>query len=356
MGAGKRMSSHHTFSIGPRSIGNSQPCLIIAEIAQAHDGSLGGAHAYIDAVADAGAEAVKFQTHIADAESTPQERFRVPGFPQDETRYAYWKRMEFSDEQWSGLASHARDKGLIFLSTPFSVAAVELLERLDVPAWKIGSGEVNNLPMLETIARTGKPVLLSSGLSTWAELDQAVAIVRAENAPVATFQCTSSYPCPAQELGLNVLDEMRRRYDCPVGLSDHSGNIFASMAAASLGADLIELHTVFSRECFGPDVTSSVTTDELKQVVEGIRFIQTALLHPVEKDNAAASRIELKRLFGKSLIAARDLISGHKLAMNDIELKKPGTGIPAKRLGEFVGRTVRRNYAQGEFFEEHDFE
>lgn len=342
------------FVIGNKVVGTEAPCFIIAEIAQAHDGSLGAAHAYIDAVAKTGVDAIKFQTHIADAESTRQESFRVNMFPQDATRYDYWKRMEFTSEQWGSLARHAREKGLIFLSTPFSLQAVELLEHLEVPAWKIGSGEIANLPMLEYIVRTGKPVLLSSGMSPWSELDEAVGCVRQHGNPVAVFQCTSSYPCPPESLGLNVLSELRRRYACPVGLSDHSGTIYGALAAVALGADLIEIHTVFSRDCFGPDVESSVLTTELAQLVAGIRFITRSLDNPVCKDDEAEARSEMRVLFGKSLVAARDLPAGHRLVAEDIVLKKPGGGIPAKRLNEIVGCTIRCPYRADQFFEEKD--
>src|SRR3954471_20348165 len=150
-----------SIDIKGRRIGPQSPCFLIAEVAQAHDGSLGTAHAYIDAAARAGADAVKFQTHIAAAESTPGEPFRVKFSPQDASRFEYWQRMEFSEAQWRDLAEHARQLGLIFLSTPFSLAAVELLERLDMPAWKVGSGEVANLPLIERMADTGRPMLLS---------------------------------------------------------------------------------------------------------------------------------------------------------------------------------------------------
>lgn len=343
--------------ISGHEIGPSYSALIIAEIAQAHDGSLGTAHAYIDAVAKVGANAVKFQTHIADAESTHHEQFRVRVFPQDMTRYDYWKRMEFTPEQWAGLARHAKEKGLIFLSTPFSLEAVELLEKLEVPAWKIGSGEINNLPLLKRVSRTGKPVLLSSGMSPWSELDEAVGCIRSSGAPLALFQCTTSYPCPPEQLGLNVLNEMRQRYGCPVGLSDHSGTIFASLAAVTLDANLIEIHTVFSKECFGPDVSSSVTTTELSQLVEGVRFIEQAMKSPpVSKDEEAEIRSDLRELFGRSLVAARDLPAGHKLMAEDIALKKPGTGIPAKRFDEMVGRVLKRYYTVNEIIKEIDVE
>ena len=152
--------------IDGKSIKEDGPCFIIAEIGQAHDGSLGSAHAYIDAVAEAGVDAVKFQTHIAHAESSKHEQFRVKGFPQDKTRYDYWKRMEFTPEQWSDLLSHAKEKGLIFLSTPFSIEAVELLENLNVPAFKIGSGDIDNIDLIESVIKTQKPILLSSGMSS----------------------------------------------------------------------------------------------------------------------------------------------------------------------------------------------
>src|SRR5262249_62163091 len=164
-------------------------CLIIGEVAQTHDGSLGAAHAYIDAVAHAGADAVKFQTHIASAESTPGEPWRVKFSRQDASRYDYWKRMEFTEEHWLGLSEHANEQGLFFLSSAFSAEAVELLERVGVPAWKVGSGEVSNLPLLAKMAQTGKPVILSSGLSDWDELDSAGNCVRENRAPCARRQC-----------------------------------------------------------------------------------------------------------------------------------------------------------------------
>jgi N-acetylneuraminate synthase len=345
----------HDVAINGHLLGHGHPCFIVAEVAQAHDGSLGTAHAYIDAVAKTGANAIKFQTHIAAAESTPGELFRVKFSRQDATRYDYWQRMEFTEEQWRGLIEHAQERGLVFLSTPFSFAAVDLLERIDMPAWKVGSGEVNNFPMIERMARTGKPVLLSSGMSPWADLDAAVTYVRQCGAPVAVFQCTTSYPCPPEKLGLNVMAEIRERYGCPVGLSDHSGNIYAGLAAVTLGANLLELHIVFSRECFGPDTPASVTTTELKQLVEGIRFVETALTYPVDKEAMAAELTELRQVFGKSVVAAVELPIGHQLKETDVALKKPGIGIPAARLSEVVGRKLARAVAANTLLSEDDF-
>jgi N-acetylneuraminate synthase len=317
---------------------------------------LGTAHAYIDAVARTGASAIKFQTHIAAAESTTGEPFRVNFSRQDASRYDYWKRMEFSELQWRDLAAHASEVGLLFLSSPFSVEAVEILERVGVPAWKIGAGEVTNLPMLQRIAATRKPVLLSSGLSTWSDLDAAVATIRQEGAPVAVFQTTTAYPCPPEQLGLNVLAELRTRFRCPVGLSDHSATIFAGLAAVTLGASLLEVHVTFSRECFGPDVIASLTTDELRTLISGVRFIEQALANPVDKDAMATQLGDLKVLFGKSAVVSRDLPRGHVLTVDDLAFKKPGTGIPAAKRDELIGRRLLRSLSADTLLTEDDLE
>ncbi len=332
------------FHLGGRPVGERHPPLLIAEIAQAHDGSLGMAHAYIDAAA-AGAQAIKFQTHLAAAESTPAEPWRVRFSPQDATRYDYWRRMEFTLPQWQGLRQHAEERGLLFLSSPFSLEAVEWLLEVGVPAWKVASGEVANTPQLRRLAATGRPVLLSSGMSDWAELDAAVAICRNAGAPFAVFQCTSAYPAPPERTGLNVLAELRGRYGCPVGLSDHSGKIFASLAAAAAGASLIEVHLAFSKQMFGPDVASSLVPADLALLAEGLREIHVMRTTPVDKNQAAAETAALKRVFGKSVVARIPLPAGTVLAAAHLALKKPGTGIPAAQLESLPGRRLRVDVA-----------
>lgn len=317
-------------------------CRLIAEVGQNHDGSLGTAHAYIDAVAKTGVDAIKFQTHFAAAESTPDEPWRVRFSPQDETRYDYWKRMEFTPAQWHGLAEHAKDAGLIFLSSAFSMEAVELLDSLGVMAWKVGAGEITNLPMLRRMAKSGRAVLLSSGLADWPTLDAAVECVRAEGCAVGVFQCTTAYPCPPEKLGLNVIQEIRQRYGCPAGLSDHSGKIYAGLAAATLGAEMIEVHVTLSREAFGPDVPASLTTGELSQLVEGVRFIEKATGARIEKEAMAEELRELRRIFGKSVYTARSIEAGQTLEEADLAVRKPGGGIPADRLEQLLGKRVRR--------------
>lgn len=331
-------------------------CFLIGEVAQAHDGSLGLAHRFIDSIADAGADAVKFQTHIAAAESTPSEPWRVKFSRQDATRYDYWKRMEFTEEQWCGLKQHADERGLAFLSSPFSLEAVDLLDRLGMTAWKIASGEVSNAPMLDRILETKRPVMLSSGMSMLSETDAVVRRVQDAGVPVAVMQCTTAYPCPPEKLGLNLLDVFRQRYDCAVGLSDHSGTIYPGLAAATLGADVLEVHVTLSREMFGPDVSSSVTTSELRQLADGVRFIETALAHPLDKDAVSAETAPLRQLFTKSVVARMRIDAGTVLRPEHLAVKKPGTGIPARRLPELIGTRVSRAIEPDELLTDAHFE
>lgn len=333
-----------------------RPCTIIGEVAQAHDGSLGMAHAFIDAIANAGADAVKFQTHIAAAESTPAEPWRTRFSQQDATRYDYWKRMEFSEEQWAGLKRHADERGLLFLSSPFSPEAVDLLKRIGVAGWKVASGEISNEPMLQTMAATGQPVMLSTGMSTFAEIDRAVELVRGAGAPVAIMQCATRYPCPPEEVGLNVLPLFRERYGAAVGLSDHSATIFPGLAAATLGIEVLEVHVTLSREMFGPDVVASLTTAELAQLCQGVRFIERMKASPVDKAALPEDRAALRQVFMKSVVASCDIAAGTVLESRHLATKKPGTGIPAAELPKLYGRRLRRAVARDTLLAVDDLE
>jgi len=339
---------------------NTQPSkltdgvFIVAEVAQAHDGSLGFAHAYIDAVARAGANAIKFQTHIAAAESTLGEPWRVKFSRQDATRYDYWKRMEFTKEQWHGLKKHADERGLKFLSSPFSVEAVELLTRVGVAAWKIASGEVSTVPMFERMVATRLPIFLSTGMSPLSEIDAAVELIKVRGVPLTVMQCTSSYPCPPEKIGLNLLPFFSERYNCGVGLSDHSGTIYPGLAAATLGIEVLEVHVTLSHEMFGPDVPASVTSGELRQLVDGIRFIEKMKANPVDKDAIANEMAPLRNLFTKSVVVRTDLPVGTILREEHVTAKKPGTGIPASRLSEVIGRTLRQSVQADHLLQEAD--
>jgi N-acetylneuraminate synthase len=314
------------------------------------------AHAYIDAIADAGADAVKFQTHIAAAESTPQEPWRIKFSQQDATRYDYWQRMEFAEAQWLGLKDHADERGLIFLSSPFSVEAVDLLSRIGVAAWKVPSGETANTPMLDKMITTGLPIILSTGMSTLDEIDGAVNRIKEGGVSLVVLQCTTAYPCPPEKIGVNLISFFRERYGGLVGLSDHSGTIYPGLAAVACGLQMLEVHVVFSREMFGPDVPASITTAELKQLVEGARFIEKMMDNPVDKEAIAEEFDELRSTFTKSIVACKNLKAGSILKADDLTLKKPGTGLPPARLADIIGRRLKRSVAADTLIEESDFE
>ncbi|MGH9771204.1 MAG: N-acetylneuraminate synthase family protein [Candidatus Acidiferrales bacterium] len=329
-------------------------CAIIGEVAQAHDGSLGAAHAYIDAIARCGADAVKFQTHIAAAESTPNEPWRIRFSFQDASRYEYWKRMEFTEEQWLGLKRHAEEKGLQFLSSPFSLESARMLRRVGIRAWKVASGEVTNSPLFDYLLETRLPIMLSTGLSSLEETDGAVGRVQAHGIPLVVSQCTSLYPCPPEKVGLNMISQYRQRYGCAVGLSDHSGTIFPGLAAAAIGIEVLEVHVTLSRECFGPDVVASVTTQELATLADGVRFIEKMRMNGVNKDAMAGEMSTVRELFTKSLVMQLDLPEGAILTRECLAARKPGTGIPADRLQSMIGRRLRRSVAAGEMLRESD--
>lgn len=290
------------FDIRGKRVGDGAPCYIVAEVAQAHHGSIDLAHAYVEAVADAGADAVKMQCHIAEAESWPDEPWRVQPKWGNETRFEYWKRMEFTLQQWRGLSSHAHERGLGFIVSPFSIEAVEIASPL-VDAWKVASGEVAHWELLSRIEDTQLPVIFSSGMTTLRETKKVASGYNFTG--VAVLQCTSIYPCPPERVGLNVLQALRDinpdlRYahepSWPVGLSDHSGTIYAGLAAVTLGAEILEAHVKLSNYDPGPDATSSITIEQLKQLVEGCRFIEKAKA-PVEKDAMAEELKETRELF-----------------------------------------------------------
>jgi N,N'-diacetyllegionaminate synthase len=285
--------------------------------------------------AECGADAVKFQLHDARAETTRDAP--SPPYFQHETRWQYFERTAFTDEQWRILKERCDAAGIEFLCSPFSLEALERLEAHGVRRYKIGSGEITNLELIRAAAATGKPVLVSSGMSSWAELDAAV---DAAGDDVTVLQCTSAYPTPPEQVGLNLLAEIRDRYGKPVGLSDHSLGNFAAYAAVTLGASVVEKHFTLSAEMYGPDAALALEPDELEDLVDGIREIETMVANPVDKDDVAPFA-EMKRVFEKSVVATMDIPAGAVLTREVLAAKKPGTGIPAARLDDVVGRTAR---------------
>ena len=331
---------------------NESSVLIIAEVGSVHDGSFGNAQKLIEVAAQSGADAVKFQTHIAAAETLRDAP--MPPYFKGEPRYEYFERTSFSRDQWMALKAHCEAKGVEFLSSPFSIEAVELLEAVGVARYKVPSGEVTNLPLLEVIAQTGKPVLLSSGMSSWAELDEAVNTILRHHDRLTVLQCTSEYPCPYEEVGLNVMLEMRERYGLPVGLSDHTLTNYAAFAAVALGASVIEKHLTFSRCMYGSDARHSLEPKEFADLVQGIRATETMLASPVDKDATAACLREMKDIFEKSVVSLVKIPAGTVITAGMVGVKKPGTGIPARRLPKIIGRTTCRHVAKDQLLNEED--
>ena len=329
---------------------------LIAEIAQAHEGSLGILHSYIDAVAKTGVQAIKFQMHIAEAESSIHEPFRVKFSKEDNTRFDYWKRMEFSLEQWKGIKKHCDEVGLDFVCSPFSNLAVDWLEEIGVKIYKIGSGEVNNLLLLEKICHTGKPIIISSGMSSFDELDKTVNFLKSKNVDFSILQCTTAYPTKPEQFGLNVINELKERYNVSVGFSDHSAKISTGIAAVALGAEILEFHVVFHRDIFGPDAIASLTIEETKQLTEAVFEIHEALESPINK-NQNEKFNELKSIFEKSLAVNKNLPVNHTITFDDLESKKPkGFGIPATDFQKVIGKKLNKQKSQWDFLNEEDLE
>jgi len=327
--------------------GSTEKPFVIAEIGQAHEGSLGQALSYIDAVAEAGANAVKFQTHYADEESSDYDYFRVNVFPQDQNRKDYWKRMEFTLIQWKTLAKRAKERGLVFLSSPFSNKAVETLEECEVSAWKIASGEILNYPMLDKLLKTNKPLLISTGMSSWSEIDQLHKYTTGRKR--VFFQCTTEYPSKPQNIGLNNIEIFKKKYnDIVVGLSDHSGEIYPSMSAFMLGARVFEVHVAWSKKMFGPDTQASLTFLQLSELVKYLNNQETLIVSPVDKDKMRENKEELVRLFGRGIYAKRDIDIGEEIKESDIKYLKPVLGISASEYKRVIGMVSSKKIRVGE--------
>ena len=330
-----------------------QSAFIIAEVGSVHDGSFGNAVKLIDLAAECGADAVKFQTHIAAAETL--RNAPMPPYFKGEPRFDYFERTGFSLAQWQKLKAHADEVKIEFVSSPFSVEAVELLEEVGVDRYKIPSGEVTNLPMLEVIAQKSRQVLLSSGMSNWAELDAAVKTIRRYHEDIVVLQCTSMYPCPDDRVGLNVLAEMAKRWGLPVGYSDHTRDNHAAFAAVALGATVVEKHLTFSRSMYGSDAANAAEPPQFRELVQGIRAIGRMRAAPVDKDDLQSLR-DMKRIFEKSVASAVAIPAGATLTRAFLAIRKPGDGIPAARLNSLIGRRTVKDIHADQLLRESDLE
>ena len=335
--------------VAGRTVAPGEPALVVAEVGNNHDGSIRQAERLIAAAADAGADAVKFQTHIADAEMLPSTP-TPPHF--DEPRYEFTKRMELSQEAHARLKAAAEERGLVFFSSPFSVEAVALLEEAGVPLYKIASGEVTNPPLIEAVAATGKPVLLSTGMSGLEDVERAAATLREAGSPFVVLQCTSTYPCPPELVNLRAMAAMGERLGVPYGLSDHTPGVWTSVAAVALGAVVIEKHFTLSKMLYGPDHHASLVSEELAQLVRGIREVEAALGTGMKQRDP--SHDPVRATFEKSVVTRHEIPAGAVLKPAMLTTKRPGTGIPAALLDEVVGRKAARALEADHLLQEAD--
>jgi N,N'-diacetyllegionaminate synthase len=243
----------------------------------------------------------------------------------------------------------------LYISSPFSIEAVDLLLELGVDTIKIPSGEVSNLPLLDYIAKTSKKILLSSGMSSWEELDTAVNIFKGNN-ELVVLQCTSEYPCLPENSGINLMVEMRQRYNCNVGFSDHTLGIAVPIAAVAFGAKVIEKHFTLSKHMYGSDAKNSIEPAEFRQLVLEIRATEKAICHKIDKDEKINSLSTMKLIFEKSIVAKNDLNPGHIIQNEDLAFKKPGSGIPAKAYKSLIGKKLKTKVKANTLFKVSDFE
>jgi N-acetylneuraminate synthase len=328
-------------TIGGRTIGPGRPCFVIAEAGINHNGDVALASELVHAAAEAGADAIKFQTHFPEHEML---RGGATAAYVGESLFDLLTRTALSRDDHFTLRDLAAKRGIVFLSTPFSREAADFLETVGVPAYKTGSGELTNLPLQQHIARKGKPMIVSTGMSTPEEIDRTVNAIRAIGTPFALMHCTSTYPTPLEHVQIDFLPALQRTYGVPVGFSDHTVGNYVALAAVTLGANLFEKHFTTSRSLPGPDQQGSIEPDELTDVVKGIRAIErarggTKAIQPGEQD--------VRDMALHSIVSLRDIAAGATIGAADVWPKRPGTGIPARQLGEVLGRVAKRPIASG---------
>ena len=336
------------FAIADRTIGEG-PVFVIAEAGVNHNGDPGLAHRLVDAAAATGADAVKFQTFdptALAAPGAPRASYQETTGDDGDDQRAMLARLALPAEVWAGLRDHAQDRGLVFLSTPFDDRSAELLDGLGVPAFKVGSGELTNLPFLARLARRGRPLLVSTGMAEMVEVAAAVdAVVAAGDPPLALFHCVSSYPARPEDANLRAIVTLRNAFGVPTGWSDHTPGTELALASAAVGAGLIEKHLTLDRGMPGPDQRTSLEPTEFARMVAGIRAVTDAI-GSGDKVPVEAER-EIAAVARRSLHWTRDLPLGAMVTDEDLASLRPGTGLPPGRGIEVVGRTTTRAVAAG---------
>ena len=324
---------------------------IIAEIGSVHDGSLGNAINLIEQAKICGADAVKFQTHLSEYEtlkSAPR-----PTHFKNEGRYEYFKRTSFKFEEYIKLINSAKKNKILFLSSPFSVEAVDFLEKLKLKIYKVPSGEINNLPLLEKLKRTKKKILLSTGMSSFDEIRNAYNALDKKNTII--MQCTSMYPCSLENAGINVLKILKKKFNCSVGFSDHTNGSEAAITSVMLGAKVIEKHITFSKKMYGSDAKYSMDLEDFEKFCKNIRNTEILLNNPVDKDLMSKKLTHIRKIYMKSIVAKNDLIKDSTITLSDMSFLKPGKGISPEFYKKIIGKKIIRNIKKGTFLKLSDF-
>jgi N,N'-diacetyllegionaminate synthase len=333
--------------IGPRRVGPGEPVFVIAEAGVNHNGDLELARRLVDAAADAGADAVKFQTFRAEAVAAadaPKAAYQLETTGGEESQLEMLRALELGEDAHAELKRAAEERGLVFLSTPFDAASVALLDGLKVDAFKVSSADLTNAPLLEEIASRGRPVLLSTGMADLEEIAAALAVLG--DVGTILLHCVSSYPAPPEEANLRALRNMAERFGVPVGYSDHTVGYEVALAAVALGACALEKHVTLDRALPGPDHRASLEPGELAELVRSVRTVETSLGDGVKRPTE--SELANRSLARRSLHAAADLAPGTVLAGDMLVALRPGSGIPPGRLAEVIGRRLARPLAAGE--------
>ena len=329
-------------NVNGRMIGPNHPPFVIAEVGINHEGDFDKARQLVDAAVAAKADCVKFQCHITEAEMIPTDM--KPGKISEERLWDIIKRCELNEEEERRLKKYCEKKGIIYVCTPFSREAADRLEALDIAAFKIGSGECNNLPLLEHIAAMGKPIILSTGMNDIGSVRASVGLIQRYKCPLMLMHCTSMYPTPYEKVRLNAIVELRETFDLPVGLSDHSINIYTCLGAVALGACALEKHFTISRQWPGPDVSLSVEPDELAELVKGSRAVFMAT--GGKKDILKEEQPVIDFAYA-SVVSLRDIKAREVFTKENIWVKRPGTGhFLAKDYKKLLGKRASKNIAR----------
>jgi N,N'-diacetyllegionaminate synthase len=346
------------FEINAHKVGPAQPTFVIAEAGVNHNGQLSLAKRLVDIAVDAGADAVKFQTfraaQLASSSATKADYQKQTTSPA-ESQLEMLRRLELSEDAFREIQNHCRSRGVIFLSTAFDERSVDFLADLDVPAFKIPSGEITNSPLLEHIAAKSKPVILSTGMATLAEIDQAMRCLNHSGASqIALLQCVSEYPADVSRMNLRAMTTLSDCFGVPVGLSDHSLGTEVSIAAVALGASIIEKHFTSDKSLPGPDHSASLEPAELKMLVTAIRNVEVALGDGVKQPTP--EELRNATVVRRSLVAAVDLEAGSALERSMVAFKRPGTGISVQLLPYLLDRKLRCKVEAGAMLELGMFE